>query len=249
MRQRAKASTGVPIMSSFPTPVFIPGLVCTADLFAAQCADLNHPVAPVVADTLAGNGLADMAEVALSRVKGPVVPIGLSMGGYVALEMARQAPGRIAGMALLNTAYGTDTPERRQQRLATIEMAKSDRFRGVTRHLLKSFLSPAAMEDEALVARVIAMAESVGRENFIRQQQAILNRRDQADALRGLSVPALVLCGSLDTLTPPAISHEMAALAPQADLVILDGVGHLSTMEAPDAVTAHLNGFLVGLGA
>jgi pimeloyl-ACP methyl ester carboxylesterase len=62
-----------------------------------------------------------------------------------------------------------------------------------------------------------------------------------------LSVPALVLCGSLDTLTPPDISREMAALAPQADLVILDGVGHLSTMEAPDAVTAHLNGFLAGL--
>jgi pimeloyl-ACP methyl ester carboxylesterase len=103
------------------------------------------------------------------------------------------------------------------------------------------------MDDEALVARVISMAESVGRENFIRQQQAILNRRDQTDTLRGLSVPALVLCGSLDTLTPPDISREMAALAPQADLVILDGVGHLSTMEAPDAVTAHLNGFLAGL--
>ena len=236
-------------MSSFPTPIFIPGLVCTADLFAAQCADLDHPVAPVVADTLTGNGLADMAEVALSRVEGPVVPIGLSMGGYVALEMARQAPDRLAGLALLNTAYATDTSDRRAQRLATIEMAKSDKFRGVTRHLMKSFLSPGAMAEEALVARVIAMAEAVGRENFILQQRAILNRRDQTDTLRGLTVPALVLCGSLDTLTPPDISREMAALAPQADLVILDGVGHLSTMEAPDAVTAHLNGFLAGLDA
>ena len=236
-------------MTQIPTPVFIPGLVCTADLFAAQSVGLDYPAVPVMADTLGHDSLAEMAARALSRVKGPVVPVGLSMGGYVAMEMVRQAPDRIAGLVLLNTAYGTDTPERREQRLATIEMAKSDRFRGVTRHLMKSFLSPAAMEDEALVARVIAMAEAVGRENFIRQQQAILNRRDQSDTLRGLAVPALVLCGSLDTLTPPDISRQMAALAPQSELLILDDVGHLSTMETPDAVTAHLNRFLASLDA
>ena len=236
-------------MSSFPTPVFIPGLVCTADLFAAQCAGLAHPVAPLIADTLGRDSLAEMASAALALAEGPLVPIGLSMGGYVALEMARQAPDRLAGLALLNTAYGTDSPDRRAQRLTTIDMAKSDRFRGVTRHLLKSFLSPAAMADDALVARVITMAETVGRENFILQQQAILNRRDQSDTLRRLAVPTLVLCGSLDTLTPPDISREMAALAPQAELVILDDVGHLSTMEAPDDVTAHLNGFLAGITA
>ena len=234
-------------MTSLPTPIFIPGLVCTADLFAAQRAGLVHPVAPLVADTLRRDSLADMAGAALDMVDGPVVPVGLSMGGYVALEMARLAPERIGGLALLNTAYGTDGPDKRQQRLATIEMAKSDRFRGVTRHLMKSFLSPAAMADEALVARVIAMAEAVGRENFILQQQAILNRRDQSDTLRRLAVPALVLCGSLDTLTPPDISRQMAALAPQAELVILDEVGHLSTMEAPDRVTAHLNAYLARL--
>ncbi|MEL0302671.1 MAG: alpha/beta hydrolase [Rhodobiaceae bacterium] len=234
-------------MTAIPTPIFIPGLVCTADLFANQHAGLTHPVAPLVADTLGRNSLADMADAALDIVDGPLVPVGLSMGGYVALEMARQAPERIAGLVLLNTAYGSDGPAKRQQRLATIEMAKSDRFRGVTRHLMKSFLSPAAMADEALVARVIAMAEAVGRDNFVLQQQAILNRRDQSDTLRGLAVPALVLCGSLDTLTPPDISREMAALAPQAELVILDGVGHLSTMEAPERVTAHLNAFLASL--
>jgi len=234
-------------MTAIPTPIFIPGLVCTADLFAVQCAGLTHPVRPLIADTLGRDSLADMASAALALAEGPLVPIGLSMGGYVALEMARQAPERLAGLALLNTAYGTDSPDRRAQRLTTIDMAKSDRFRGVTRHLLKSFLSPAAMADDALVARVIAMAETVGRENFILQQQAILDRRDQADTLRQLAVPTLVLCGSLDTLTPPDISREMAALASQAELVILDDVGHLSTMEAPDAVTAHLNGFLAGI--
>ena len=229
------------------TPIFIPGLICSADLFAAQLAGLDHPVAPRLADTLGRDSLAEMAAAALDSTDGMVVPVGLSMGGYVALEMVRQAPERVKGVGLLSTAYGTDTDERRAQREATIRMAQSDSFRGVTRHLLKSFLSPAAMQDDALVARVIAMAESVGRENFVRQQKAILARRGQADTLRGLQVPALVLCGSLDTLTPPHISEEMAALAPDAELVILEDVGHLSTMEAPDAVTASLNAFLARL--
>ena len=231
------------------TPIFIPGLICSADLFAAQLAGLDHPVAPRLADTLGRDSLAGMAAAALDSTDGMVVPVGLSMGGYVALEMVRQAPERVRGVGLLSTAYGTDTDERRAQREATIRMAQSDSFRGVTRHLLKSFLSPAAMQDDALVARVIAMAESVGRENFVRQQKAILARRGQADTLRGLQVPALVLCGSLDTLTPPHISEEMAALAPDAELVILEDVGHLSTMEAPDAVTASLNAFLARLRA
>ena len=247
MRPRMRWVARFSEMTAIPNPIFIPGLVCTADLFAAQRAGLAHPVAPLIADTLGRDSLAEMANAALAMVEGPVVPVGLSMGGYVALEMAHQAPERLAGLALLNTAYGTDGSDRRQQRLATIEMAQSDRFRGVTRHLMKSFLSPAAMADVALVARVIAMAEAVGRENFILQQQAILNRRDQSDTLRRLAVPALVLCGGLDTLTPPEISREMAALAPQAELVILDDVGHLSTMEAPEDVTSHLNRFLARL--
>ena len=231
------------------TPVFIPGLICSTDLFAAQLSGLDHPVAPRVADTLGRDSLAEMAMAALAASEGMIVPIGLSMGGYVALEMVRRAPERVAGIGLLSTAYGTDSDERRAQREATVRMARSDGFRGVTRHLLKSFLSPAAMRDDALVARVIAMAESVGRENFVLQQQAIMGRRGQADTLRGLRVPALVLCGDLDTLTPPHISREMAELTPDAELVILRDVGHLSTMEAPDAVTASLNAFLARLRA
>ena len=88
------------------------------------------------------------------------------------------------------------------------------------------------------------MADAVGRENFVLQQHAILGRQDQSDTLRSLDVPVLVVGGSLDTLTPPERSEEIAALAPASQLLILEGVGHLSTLEAPQAVTEALNGFI-----
>lgn len=234
-------------MSSSPTPIFIPGLVLTGDIFAAQINGLTHPVPPVVADTIGRDSISAMAEAALALAGGQLVPIGISMGGYIAMEMARLAPERMAGIALLNTAHRADPPARHVQREATIKLAESDRFRGVTRHLMKSFLSPAALADETLVARIIAMAEEVGRANFVLQQRAILGRRDQTDTLRGLAVPTLVVGGSLDPLTPPQASRDIANLVPRAELVILEEVGHLSTVEAPDEVTRLLNGFLAGL--
>lgn len=231
------------------TPIFIPGLILTRDIFAAQIDGLVHPAAAKTADTLGRDSITAMAEAALALADGPLVPVGISMGGYIAMEMARLAPERLAGIALLNTQHRADPPERRKQREATIDMAQSDRFRGVTRHLLKSFLSPAALEDETLVARVIAMAEEVGRENFVLQQRAILGRRDQSDTLGALTVPALVLGGGLDTLTPPQASRDMAELIPDAELVIMEEIGHLSTIEAPDEVTDILNAYLARLAA
>ena len=225
--------------------VLLPGLLCDHDLWASVLDGLSARADMTVADLTRDDSVGAMASRVLNEVTAPRFALaGLSMGGYIALEMARLAPERMAGIALLNTAYREDMPEKRAQREATIKMAESDRFRGVTRHLMKSFLSPAALADEALVARIIAMAEAVGRENFVLQQRAILGRRDQSNTLRELQVPALVLCGSLDALTPPQISEEMAALAPQSELVILDGIGHLSPLEAPDEVTGILNRFL-----
>ena len=236
-------------MTISATPIFIPGLILTRDIFAAQINGLVHRAAAKTADTLGRDSITSMAEAALALADGPLVPVGISMGGYIAMEMARLAPQRLAGIALLNTQHRADPPERRKQREATIDMAQSDRFRGVTRHLLKSFLSPAAMENETLVARVIAMAEEVGRENFVLQQRAILGRRDQSDTLGALTVPALVLGGGLDTLTPPQASRAMAALIPDAELVIMEEIGHLSTIEAPDEVTDILNAYLARLAA
>ena len=121
--------------------------------------------------------------------------------------------------------------------MATIKMAETEKFRGVTRHLLSSFLSPAALADELLVARVLQMAQDVGRQVFISQQTAILNRREQRDTLANYAGEVMVMCGLLDELTPSSLSREMAALSTHADLHLLAEAGHLSSLEAPEAVS------------
>jgi pimeloyl-ACP methyl ester carboxylesterase len=220
------------------TPIYIPGLLCTEFLFAKQRSALSQ--AGLIADTRRHDSITEMAQVALDQCLGAVVPVGLSMGGYVALEMARLAPGRMAGMALLSTNAGPDTKERRNERREAIKLSAHKGFKGITRDFLPKLISKSANADEVLVSKILAMAADVGQLGFVRQQTAILGRRDQRDTLAGFAAPVLVLCGTMDLLTPPAFSVEMADLIPNSALCLLDGIGHLSSLEAPEAVTAAL---------
>ena len=227
------------------TPVFIPGLLCTEWLFHGQ-ADIASGTA-VFADTRQHDTITGMAEAALAQTSGQLVPIGLSMGGYVALEMARLVPERISAMALFSTNCRQDNDAQRAYRKQAIKLAQQDGFRGVTRQFLGKFLSPRALADTALVDGVLAMAADIGRVTFARQQHAILGRRAQHDTLASLNVPLSIVCGINDTLTPPALSQEMADLAPHADLRLLPDVGHLSTLEAAEACRDALVDLMAGL--
>ena len=227
------------------TPVFIPGLLCTEWVFHGQ-ADIASGTA-VFADTRQHDTITEMAEVALAQTSGQLVLIGLSMGGYVALEMARLAPARISAMALFSTNCRQDNDAQRAYRKQAIKLAQQDGFRGVTRQFLRKFLSPRALADTALVDGVLAMAADIGRVTFARQQHAILGRRAQHDTLASLNVPLSIVCGINDTLTPPALSQEMADLAPHADLRLLPDVGHLSTLEAAEACRDALVDLMAGL--
>ena len=162
------------------------------------------------------------------------------MGGYVALEMARLAPERVAGMALLSTNAGVDSEELANDRRQAIKLANHRGFRGITESFLSKLMSKSARVDEVLSDNIMKMASDIGRVGFIRQQTAILGRREQKDTLAGFSAPVLVLCGTSDVITPPRFSEEIADLAPDANLLLLDGIGHLSSLEAPGAVTEAL---------
>ena len=221
------------------TPIFIPGLLCTEFLFAKQRANLAN--AGLICDTRQHDSINEMAQVALDQCTGALVPIGLSMGGYVALEMARLAPERIAGMALLSTNAGVDNGERANERRQVIKLATHKGFKGITKSFLSQLLSKRARGDAVLADNILKMASDIGRVVFVRQQTAILGRRDQKDTLAGFKAPVLVLCGTADVLTPPKFSQEMANLAPDSTLTLLDGIGHLSSLEAPGAVTTALH--------
>lgn len=230
-------------MPSRPTVLFLPGLLCDAELWAHQVEHLSDIVTPVVADLTRDDTIAAMARRAADAAPGRFVVAGLSMGGYVTFELLRTVADRIAGVALLDTMASPDTPEKAAERRAGIASLAAGRFAGVTAQLLPKLVHPAHV-DGPVGARVRAMAGRVGGEAYVRQQNAILGRPDSRPLLPRIDVPALVVVGAQDVLTPPAEARLMHEAIPGATLEILPDCGHLPTMEKPQETTALLRDWL-----
>jgi pimeloyl-ACP methyl ester carboxylesterase len=224
--------------------VFVPGLLCDADLWAAQLATVSADRPVMVANIAGADTVAALARAVLADAPQRFALAGLSMGGYVALEIMRQAPGRVAGLALIDTSARPDSEEQTRRRRALLALARTGRFKGVTPRLLPTLLHPDRLADPILAGRVMAMAARIGRDAFLRQQTAILGRPDSRPDLMRIDCPTLVACGRQDALTPLPLSEEMAGLIPGAELVVVEDSGHLSPMERPDAVNAALASWL-----
>lgn len=224
--------------------LLLPGLLNDAALWRHQIADLADAATPVVGDLTRHRSIAAMAAATLAEAPDSFSLVGLSMGGYVAQEIMRQAPHRVLRLALLDTNARADTDEQRARRRGLLELAGKGQFKGVTPRLLPQLLHPAHLTDAALTATVMQMAERVGPAAFLRQQTAIMDRPDGRLDLTRIACPTLVLCGRQDLLTPPALHEEMAAAIPGAELVTLDDCGHLSALEQPQRVSAELRRWL-----
>jgi pimeloyl-ACP methyl ester carboxylesterase len=220
------------------TPLLLlPGLLCDARLWQDQIADLAGIAECQVADLTLDADLGSMALRALAAAPPRFALAGLSMGGYVALEIQRRAPERVTRLALFDTSARPDTDEQARKRRGLMALTRSGQFKGVTPRLLPSLLHPDHV-DGPLGHAVREMAERVGRDAFLRQQQAILQRPDSRPMLPGIQVPTLVAVGEQDILTPPELAEEMAAAIPGARLARIAQAGHLPTMEQPDMVNA-----------
>lgn len=225
--------------------VLVPGLLCDAALWAPQVEALAGEVPTSIADTTRHDNFADMARALLDAAPpGPFALAGLSMGGYVALEVIRQAPARVARLALLDTNAHADTPEKRKARLDFIALAERGRFLGVTDALLPLLVHPDRLTDAALVGTIKAMAKNVGVAAFIRQERAIMDRIDSRPHLDDIRCPTLVLCGREDRLTPLEAHVDMAHRIAGAELAVVERCGHLSTLERPEEVNAALRRWL-----
>jgi pimeloyl-ACP methyl ester carboxylesterase len=224
--------------------LLLPGLLCDAALYAPEIAALDDIAAPIVGDLTRHDSIAGMAAAMLAEMPEYFSLVGLSMGGYVAQEIMRQAPHRVGRLALLDTSARADSDEQHARRHGLVELAGKGHFKGVTPQLLPQLIARGRLTDTALVDTIMAMAERVGHDAFLRQQTAIMGRPDGRADLGRIACPTLVLCGRDDAVTPVALHEEMAAAIPGAELVVVEDCGHLSTIERPEAVNAALRRWL-----
>jgi pimeloyl-ACP methyl ester carboxylesterase len=236
---------GFQVMTN-PTPcarlplLLLPGLLCDAALWAHQqvhLADVAAIEVPVLTDD---DTIPAMAQRVLRAAPPRFAVAGLSMGGYVALEILRQAPDRILGLCLVNSAARPDSPEQKERRRALVGLARTGRFAGVTPRLLPMLVHPERVADPHVGGVVLEMASRVGRDAFCRQQRAIMERADARPLLANLAAPFLAIVGRHDAITPPDRAEEAASLVPGGQWAMLEHCGHLSPLEQPVATTALL---------
>jgi pimeloyl-ACP methyl ester carboxylesterase len=222
----------------------LPGLLCDDALWQPQIAALSDIADCWVADFTTQDSITGMAESVLAAMPERFALAALSMGGYVALEVMARAPERVSRLALLDTRAQADDPEESRRRRGLIELAEKGQFKGVTPRLLPLFIHEGRLGDEALTGTVTRMAQHVGKDAFIRQQRAIIGRRDHRATLVTIRVPTLVLCGREDALTPLEDHKAMAAGIAGARLTVIEDCGHLSTLERPEDVNRALRAWL-----
>jgi len=233
-----------PAMAEKPALVFLPGLLCDAALWRHQTDALADVGDCRVIDMTRDDDMAAMAARVLSEAPDRFSLCGLSMGGYCALEVMRQAPDRIDRLALLDTSARLDAPEQTARRHAFIDMVEKGDFEAMTEELVPNFVHPDHWADEHIAALIRGSARAVGKEAFLRQQRAIMSRPDSRPGLGTIDCPTLVLCGRQDALTPLECHEEMAAAIPGSELVVIEDCGHLAPMEKPEETTAALRRWL-----
>jgi 3-oxoadipate enol-lactonase len=203
-------------------------------------------VAPSLPPESGGRTLAGWAAAVLGLVEGEIVPVGVSMGGYLAFELWRQAPERISSLVLSDTRAGPETDEGRVGRERTIELIRERGAAGLWEEMERKLFSPAAAPEVVARARSITLERSPS--DLVTCVEAIRDRPDSRPTLPTIDVPTLVVVGEKDELTPP---HEAAAIASGiagAKLVTIPESGHLPPLERSGAFLSSLRTLLAKVG-
>lgn len=218
--------------------MLVPGHMCDARMWSGVLPALRESgLQTLFADLGLDDRVGDMARRALDSLDCPAVVVGFSMGGMVALRMKAMAPGRIAGLVLIDTNARPDLPERALMRREQQRRVRDGKLAQVVREeLLPHYFRDTGARDPALAALVEEMAIELGPEVFIRQSEAIRLRPDARSELAQIRCPTIVIGGLEDRLSAAEWQRDLASGIEAADLVLLPNVGHFAPLEAPDAL-------------
>jgi 3-oxoadipate enol-lactonase len=199
-------------------------------------------VAPDLPGPEAEPTLGDWAEHVLRSVDGPLVPVGVSMGGYLAFELWRRARDRIVALALVATRAGPDADEARRARDENIQLVRDVGVAALWERLAPNLFAPDTPAD--VVARARELALEQGATRLASALAAMRDREDATPLLPRIDVPVLVVAGDEDRIIPVAEAERMASALPDARVVRIPGAGHLPPLERPDDLNAALLAFL-----
>ena len=227
------------------TPLLlVPGLASSARIYAPVLPALWRFSPVMVANHIRDDSMAAIARRVLSEAPPRFALAGHSMGGYIALEIMRQAPERVLRLALINTQARPDTPEATQRRRVLMERAKRGELRAAREEMFPELVHPSRRDDSDIRRLVHKQGDDVGVEGYLRQQAAIIARVDSRPTLSAIKCPTLVMTGDADNTIPNAFSKEMAESIAGARLVILERCGHLPQPEQPEATVRVLSEWL-----
>ena len=226
--------------------VMIPGLVADARLFLPQIVQLGMGRAVHIALPTTGDTVEAMSEAVLAGLPEKCALLGHGLGGDVALDIIRRVPDRVTRIVLMATDPLAEAPQTAAARESHMVAARSGRLiEAMGEEIPLSALADTEWRGE-IVALIKDMAIGLGEGVFIRQSRALQRRPDQQKTMRRVKLPALVIAGAMDTLVPMRRSEFTANLMPFGKLQVIDGAGHLATLEQPEAVNAALAAFLAG---
>jgi pimeloyl-ACP methyl ester carboxylesterase len=220
--------------------VLVPGLACSPRIYGPQVPHLWRQSSVAFANHARGGDMAAIARRILAEAPLRFALAGHSMGGYIVLEMVRQAPERVARLALLNTSARPEMPEASERRRGWIAEVKQGGYRAVMEGLFAKFVHPSRAGDANLKKIVLDMADDVGPDAFVWQLEAIMTRADSRPTLAAIKCPTLVLTCDTDNMVPSGASTELADGIKGAKLVTVPDCGHLPQLEKPQAMTEAL---------
>jgi pimeloyl-ACP methyl ester carboxylesterase len=227
--------------------ILVPPLLCSSRVYEPILDTVWSHGSVTIADTLHDNTIAGMAARLLRNAPDRFALLGTSMGGYVALEVMRQAPERVTGLALVSTSAEADSDEQLAARTRQSQFVEQGHFDELVDAAFPGVVAEQNESDPDLLRAWRSMATTVGPRRFLRQQSAVMARADSRDLLARIACPTFVVHGAEDRLIPVEAGQRIAAAIPSATFCLVAKAGHFLFFERPDEAAAVVDEFLCAL--